>query len=57
MQSFCMEGIVLLMSKTGKSKANLRNIQNRSSHKTGDKAVNQLVVIVFGGQCVWPPKL
>lgn len=57
MQSFCMEGIVLLMSKTGKSKANLRNIQNRSSHKTGDKAVNQRVVIVFGSQCVWPPKL
>lgn len=53
-QPFCIEGIILLMNKTGKSKANLRNTQNKSS--TQDKALNQCVVISGKGIC-WPSKL
>lgn len=53
-QPFCIEDIILLMNKIGKSKANLRNIQNKSS--TQDKALNQCVVISEKGIC-WPSKL
>lgn len=56
MQYFCMESIFLLVDNRAKNKANLRTVQDLEISMSGERAVNECVVMSVKDICL-PSKL